>query len=62
MIDPADREHRRRRHERIDADSRHQSIGYAYLTSERGLRLERITPGREYDDRHGAMAAAVGAG
>jgi hypothetical protein len=55
MIEPADRELRRQRYESLDPNGEHQAIGYSYLTSEQGLRLERITPGREWE---GSSAAA----
>lgn len=42
MLTAADREARRARYERLDPEGRWQRIGYAYLTDERGLRLERV--------------------
>ena len=52
MLRPEDRRARRERYERADPDSIWQPvIGYAYLTDERGLRLERIDPTRAYDGR-----------
>jgi glycosyltransferase involved in cell wall biosynthesis len=47
MLHRSDRERRRARYERIDADNAFQPEGYAYMTDETGLRLERVTPGRE---------------
>jgi hypothetical protein len=49
-----DRLARRARFRELDPDGRWQRIGYDYLTDERGLRLERIEPGRDYDDVIGA--------
>jgi hypothetical protein len=49
MIHREERAARRRRYELADPDSRWQpGIGYAYLTDERGLRLQRMPPGRGY--------------
>jgi hypothetical protein len=50
MIDPEDRRRRRARYEALDPEARHQEpgVGYAYLTDERGLRLEEIPPDRDY--------------
>ena len=50
MLRPEHRRARRERYERADPGSIWQpGIGYAYLTDERGLRLERIEPTRAYD-------------
>jgi glycosyltransferase involved in cell wall biosynthesis len=46
MIDPADREARRRRYETLDPDCRWQAIGYAYLTDETGIVLEDVPADR----------------
>jgi glycosyltransferase involved in cell wall biosynthesis len=52
MLHPEDRRSRRERYEVADPDSLWQpGIGYAYLTDESGLRLERIDPARDYDCR-----------
>lgn len=49
MLRPEDRIARRSRYERTDPDARWQpNLGYAYLTDERGLRLRRIRPRRDY--------------
>jgi len=48
MLHSSDRAARRRRYERADPEERYQPIGYAYLTDERGLRLEEAPPGRNY--------------
>jgi hypothetical protein len=48
MLDPADREARRRRYERIDPDHEWQAIGYDYLLDSSGLELRPVAPGREY--------------
>ena len=49
MIEPAAREARRARYERLDPDNRWQpGPGYAYLTDEAGLRLTPIDPERGY--------------
>lgn len=49
MLRHEDRVARRRRYELADPTARWQpGLGYAYLTDERGLRLERIPPKREY--------------
>jgi hypothetical protein len=50
MLRPEDRAARRARYEREDPDRRWQSIGYEYLTDERGLRLRRIRAGRAFFD------------
>jgi hypothetical protein len=46
---PDDRRARRAKYERLDPDNRWQSIGYAYMTDEAGLRLETLPPGRDYE-------------
>lgn len=46
MITPQQRAARRARYEELDPDCRYQRIGYAYLTDETGLRLERLPRGR----------------
>jgi glycosyltransferase involved in cell wall biosynthesis len=52
MIRPEDRLARRRRYELADPEARFQpSIGYAYLTDERGALLRRIPRGRGYERR-----------
>jgi len=51
MLDPADREARRSRYERIDPDHVCQPIGYDYLLDSSGLELRTISPGREYFPR-----------
>jgi hypothetical protein len=49
MLRAEDRIARRRRYELTDPDARWQpGLGYAYLTDDRGLRLQRIPPGRGY--------------
>jgi hypothetical protein len=48
MLTAEQRRERRQRYERLDPDSRWQSIGYAYLTDERGLRLSRVPRRRDY--------------
>ncbi len=45
----SDRVARRAHHERLDPRNELQPIGYAYLTSPEGLRLEPLPPGREYE-------------
>lgn len=50
MLTPADRERRRRRYEQADPDGRWQSIGYAYLTDETGLRVARVPRRRSFTD------------
>ena len=43
MLEPADREARRRRYEALDPDAAFQpGLGYAYLTDEAGLRLRQV--------------------
>jgi glycosyltransferase involved in cell wall biosynthesis len=49
MMRAEDREARRRRYEDLDPEHRWQSIGYAYLTDETGLRLEPFGRGRDYE-------------
>lgn len=46
MLTPTDREARRKRYEAADPDARWQTIGYEYLTEERGLRLAPVPPHR----------------
>lgn len=48
LLDPASRRRSRERYERLDPTARYQETGYAYLTDETGLRLERLPAGREY--------------
>ncbi len=48
MIRPEDRLARRRRYEVADPDTRWQRVGYAYLTDEQGVRLEKVDPRRGY--------------
>jgi len=48
MLTPVDREARRARYELADPDARWQSIGYAYLTDERRLRLARVPHRRRW--------------
>jgi hypothetical protein len=48
MLEPASRRLRRERYERLDPDHRLQAMGYAYLTDETGLRLQRLPRGRGY--------------
>ncbi|MGE5234403.1 MAG: glycosyltransferase family 2 protein [Acidobacteriota bacterium] len=48
MLRRADRVARRARWEAIDPRHEHQSIGYAHLTDETGLRLEPLPAGRGY--------------
>lgn len=51
MIRREDREARRERYQRLDPEARWQpTVGYAYLTDERGLTLRRVPPGRSYED------------
>lgn len=57
MLYAADRVQRRRQYELLDPGSDYQSIGYAYLTDERGLELSSIDPARDYEGRP-PMAAA----
>lgn len=42
MLTAADRLARRAHYERLDPEGRWQRIGYAYLTDDRGIRLERV--------------------
>jgi hypothetical protein len=50
MLQPEDRRARRERYEEADPEAVWQpGIGYAYLTDENGLRLQRIDPARAYD-------------
>ncbi|MGH2956785.1 MAG: glycosyltransferase family 2 protein [Solirubrobacterales bacterium] len=49
MIRPEDRRKRRERYQALDPEARYQpGLGYDYLTDERGIRLERIGPDRDY--------------
>lgn len=49
MVDPADREARRRRYREADPTSRWQpGVGYDYLTDEAGLRLRRVSRRRGF--------------
>lgn len=48
MLREEDREARRARYDALDPEREFQAIGYGYLTSTEGLRLERIPRGREY--------------
>ena len=48
MILPEDREERKQRYMTLDPLRQWQSIGYEYLTDDRGLRLETFPPGRDY--------------
>jgi len=51
MIRREDREARRERYQRLDPEARWQpTVGYAYLTDERGLKLRRVPHGRRYED------------
>ena len=51
MLEPADREARRRRYETLDPDAAFQpGLGYAYLTDEAGLRLRQVRPGRAWTE------------
>jgi N-acetylmuramoyl-L-alanine amidase len=45
-----DRFERQARWRELDPDCRWQQIGYDYLTDETGLKVERIEPGRGYED------------
>lgn len=48
MIHSADRERRRQRYEHVDPTGEFQAVGYAYLTDEDALELERLPPDRLY--------------
>lgn len=48
MIDAARRHARRQRYETLDPDGQYQSIGYDYLTDEKGMELQALPEGREY--------------
>ena len=48
MLRDEDRKLRQLRYETLDPNRENQAIGYGYLTDATGLRLERITRGREY--------------
>lgn len=48
MIDRDGREARKRKYEQLDPEARWQSIGYAYLTDEKGMVLEALPDGRDY--------------
>jgi glycosyltransferase involved in cell wall biosynthesis len=51
MIRRDDREARRDRYLALDPDERWQPrLGYAYLTDERGLRLRRVRPARDFEE------------
>lgn len=51
MLEPADREARRRRYETMDPDETFQpGLGYAYLTDETGLELTSLRPGRGWTE------------
>ena len=51
MVQPQDREARRRRNEQLDPQARYQpGIGYAYLTEETGLRLRPVPRHRGYEE------------
>lgn len=50
MLTAADREARRARYEQLDSEARWQTVGYAYLTDEAGLRLRRVLPRRSFSD------------
>jgi len=49
MLTAKARTARRALYEDLDPDCRLQQMGYAYLTDETGLRLERLAAGREYE-------------
>lgn len=46
MLTAEGRTARRSRYERLDPGAAHQAIGYAYLTDERGIRLDPLPRGR----------------
>lgn len=51
MVDPADRDARRRRYEALDPEARWQpGLGYAYLTDPSGLRLAPVPRRRGFAD------------
>jgi glycosyltransferase involved in cell wall biosynthesis len=51
MVRPQDREARRRRYERLDAEARCQpGLGYAYLTDERGIKLRPVPARRNFEE------------
>ena len=62
MIEPADRAARRARYELLDPDRSWQSIGYAYLTDERGLRLRPISARRAYEPAYDPRSPTLRAG
>ena len=51
MIRPESRAARRRRYELLDPEARWQTLGYAYLTDEDGIQLQRVPPDRDYHPR-----------
>jgi hypothetical protein len=59
MLTAPDRAARRARYESLDPGRTFQSIGYGYLTDASGLRLERVTPGREYRPLPGAAGGRL---
>jgi glycosyltransferase involved in cell wall biosynthesis len=59
MLRAEDRMARRRRYEQLDPEARWQrKVGYAYLTDERGLRLQAVSASRDYVVRSVAELAA----
>ncbi len=58
MLHAVDRAARRAKYERLDPEARHQEIGYAYLTDERGLELAPVAPERAYEPLPGLRASA----
>ncbi len=49
MIHLEDRLARQAKYKRLDPGNHYQAMGYDYLTEEEGLRLQRLSAGREYD-------------
>lgn len=48
-LSPSERASRRDKYNLLDPERRHTTLGYDYLADERGLVLERIPAGKEYD-------------
>lgn len=50
MIEKKERIKRKNKFNKLDPDSKYQTIGYDYLVDEKGIKLEKIPKGKEYYD------------
>lgn len=52
MIEPENRTLRAKVFKKLDPDNKYQGVGYDYLDSEEGAKLQRIPEGREYEPKY----------